>query len=59
MFLSKGLEVATTKSKKPRLSNPIIARKFILNLLVKLVLYILARNIQKLETTHHNNIDPS
>jgi hypothetical protein len=59
MFLSKGLEVATTKRRKPRLRMPIIAKKLTLKRLCRLLLYTLARNIQKLETTHHKSIDPS
>jgi hypothetical protein len=59
IFLSKGLEVATTKRRKPRLRMPIIAKKLTLKRLCRLLLYTLARNIQKLETTHHKSIDPS
>ena len=45
--------------KKPKFKNPLILRKFVRSDSGKSLLYLLAKSIQKLDTTHHNNIEPS
>ena len=58
-FLSNGLDVKIRNAKNPRFNKPIMDKKFSLKSDSKLRLYMLARNVQKLKTKHHNNIDPS
>ena len=58
-FLSNGLDVKIRNAKNPRFNTPIIDKNFNLKSKSKLLLYMLAKKVQKLNTKHQSNIDPS